>query len=170
MSDVYVVTSGCYSSYEINQVFKSREKAELYCDCHEGCFIEEWNFNDDNIYTTANYLKVVASIYIDSNRCDIQYAFGKFSIEDEPYKQHREDVMSYIGKEFAKFGRHVEIVVYRELPDNYSNMQIEYKWRRIIEDLAAEIRYEFSNVYHNHSEVSNLIKKMIEFKEAKDEE
>ena len=171
MSDVYIVTSGIYSDYGIDQVFKSREKAELYCECHEGCKIEEWDFNDDCIYTAYDYAYISSNIYLEHNRYNIECDIKRGAIEENPYYRNRIYVWPYIGKEFQKDRRRVEIVVYRELPKNYSKMQIEYKWKRLIEDLAPEIRYEFSGVDSVANRiVTEFVKRRLGVKEREYEE
>lgn len=170
MSDIYIVTSGIYSDYGIDQVFKSREKAELYCDCHEGCEIEEWDFNDDCIYTAYDYIQVISNIYLNNNRQSIQCDIKRGAIEDEPDKRNKTYAWSYIGKNF-KGRERVSVYAYRELPQNYTRMQLEYKWKRLIEDLAAEIRYEFSGVDSvDDRVVTEFVKRRLGVKESEYEE
>ena len=76
---VYIVTSGEYSAYGINQVFLSKEKAELYIKAHYyyrgGYNIEEYDTFDDNIYEEKDK-KVVALKYskdvFDNNHYDVE--------------------------------------------------------------------------------------------------
>lgn len=49
---VYVVTSGEYSSYGIEAIFLTREKAELYCANHN--VIEEYTWYDIEEYDTMD--------------------------------------------------------------------------------------------------------------------
>lgn len=58
---VYIVTSGNYSDYTIDAVFKDKAKAEFYCKCHRECSIEEWNFSDSDTFTPFNH--VINSIF-----------------------------------------------------------------------------------------------------------
>lgn len=127
MSDVYVVTDGCYSDYHIEQVFKSREKAELYCECHEGCDIEEWDFNDNNIYTVSDYVYVFGNIRWKERTVNVKYNFGKFSIEDNPQYRNNTHVLDHTGKCFPPEYKRIEIGLYRELPKNFSRMKVESK-------------------------------------------
>lgn len=47
MEKVYIVTSGCYSDYQINAVFSTREKAEEYVDAHGSNYgIEEFPIDE----------------------------------------------------------------------------------------------------------------------------
>lgn len=171
MSDVYIVTSGTYSDYGINQVFKSREKAELYCDCHEGCEIETWEFHDDYIYTTYDYIDIIANIYLENNKCSILCDFKKGAIEDNPSDRDCLCAFAYINPNYRKEFRRVEIYLARELPKNYSRMQLENKWVRLIEDLAAEIRYEFSGVDSVDDRiVTEFVKRRLGVKEGEYEE
>lgn len=168
MSDVYIVTSGSYSDYGIDRVFKSREKAELYCECHEGCEIEEWDFDDDSIYTVYDYVNVNANIYPNRKELDVMCNCMKGSIEDNPLNRNELFVLSYISPKTPEARQRVSIHLSKELPKNYSKMQVEYKWRRLIEDLAAEIRYEFADVDNVDSDiVTEFVKKELGILEEK---
>lgn len=171
MSDIYVVTSGCYSDYEINAVFKSREKAELYCECHEECDIEEWDFNDSNIYTVSDYVQVFGNINWKERKFTGKYYFGKFSIEDNPQYRNNTYVLDYTGDGIPPRYKHIEINLFRELPKNYSKMKVEYKWNRVMEDLVAELGYEFSwELEGNRKEIVEFIKNRFNVKEEEYEE
>lgn len=171
MSDVYIVTSGSYSDYGIDRVFKSREKAELYCECHEGCEIEEWDFDDDSIYTVYDYVNVIANIYPNRKELDVMCNCMKGSIEDDPLKMDEFSVFSYISPVIPKARQRVAIYLSKALPKNYSKMQVEHKWRRLIEDLAAEIGYEFANVDKvDNRIVTEFVKRRLGVKEKEYEE
>lgn len=44
---VYIVTSGDYDDYQIDEVFSTKEKAEEYIECFgDGCRIEEYNLDN----------------------------------------------------------------------------------------------------------------------------
>ena len=164
MSDVYIVTSGTYSDYHIDAVFKNREKAELYCECHDKCEIETWEYGDEDIYSTYDYVFVAANIYIDENTYNIKYTYSKASEEDDPYKKNSTYVMSYAGKEFKR--KRAEIYLYRELPKDYSKMQVEQKYEKVIEDLMYELKYEISN-YISYMQLDEFVRDRIEEMEVK---
>lgn len=162
MSDVYVVTSGIYSDYDIEAIFKSREKAELYCKCHEYCEIEEWDFNDDSIYTVYDYVRVTATMPLYKNGCDVLCEYMKGAIEDNPYNRDKIYVLPCIDPILSRASQGVEIQICKELPKNYSPAQVDYKWERLIKDLAAEIRYEFADVDNVDSDiVTEFVKKEL---------
>lgn len=176
MSDVYIVTSGIYSDYGIDQVFKSREKAELYCECHEGCEIEEWDFNDDNIYTVYDSVNIQAFLCPKTHGRSVKFSFEKHSVEDEPSKRDGTyvwiigsnlfDLKSHIYRE-----KKIEIVLDRELPKNYSEDKVKWRYERLIEDLAAEIEYEFSDVNNlEDGVVEEFVKRRLGVKESEYEE
>lgn len=54
---VYIITSGEYSGYMIEEVFTDRETAELYCAIHEDCQIEE--FNTDTVKLEGKVYRAV---------------------------------------------------------------------------------------------------------------
>lgn len=59
---VYIVTSGCYSGYNIKRVFLQKEKAEIYKNIiNSDNDIEEYNTSDDeigsSIYDKSNNIK-----------------------------------------------------------------------------------------------------------------
>lgn len=65
MSKVYIVTSGSYSDYGINRVFKDKRKAEVWCAEKnteyewEEYRIEEYEYSDDEV----EYRKDIELVY-----------------------------------------------------------------------------------------------------------
>lgn len=60
--EVYIVTSGEYSDYRIEAVFKSEEKAKIYAMTH-ACDIEPWETEDDKIKADKSLSKKICYKY-----------------------------------------------------------------------------------------------------------
>ena len=78
---VYAVTSGCYSDYHIDEVFLTKEKAELYIATRtenglntydDDYYIEEFDTYDDNIEGKV-YYGIKRSQDLATNRKDYWY-------------------------------------------------------------------------------------------------
>lgn len=59
MDKVYVVTSGCYSDYQIEAVFSSKEKAELYVAVH---YDYDYNIKNNNDYVNIEEYTISDSL------------------------------------------------------------------------------------------------------------
>ena len=81
MDKVYVVTSGCYSDYQIEAIFSSKEKAELYVathfdynrDSYDDAFIEEYDVSDSLINGVAYF---GLSFYVNREKLSRPYGFS----------------------------------------------------------------------------------------------
>lgn len=167
MSDVYVVTC-CEEDMEgcIEKIFKSYKKAESYCKCHKYCKVEEWNFDDDSIYTPFDYVRVAASIDLNGNGCDVQCEYMKGALEDASYNQDSVRAFSWI-EPFSKT-QYIVIHICKELLKNYSEAEVEYKWTRLVEDLADDIRYAFPDVYRiSDTHITDFVKRRLKVLEEK---
>ena len=133
--DVYIVTSGDYSDYTIRSVFKHRDKAELYCSCHSGCEIEEYNFDDDTIYTTFNVVTLFCKVGIRNPKIDsLELHFETLTEEDDDWKnENKEYVDSY--------SNWISFIIYRRLPEKYDKERLREKYMNVFYDVAPEIRY-----------------------------
>ena len=136
MSDkVYIVTSGCYSDYGIDAVFKDKSKAELYCDCHRGSIIEEYDFMDDNVFTPVNIMNI--TFEIEKNGIEkINLSF------DRVVKENYNHIFNV--KHVLAFPDHIVISLCKLLPDNYNEEYIQNKYIKAYRDLKAEIHYMMS--------------------------
>lgn len=79
MGKVYIVTSGSYSDYGINRVFKDKRKAEIWCAEQNTRYeweeygIEEYEYSDDEV----EYRKDIELVY----RYHIHSKYGNRSTE-----------------------------------------------------------------------------------------
>lgn len=134
---VYVVTSGCYSDYCIDAVFKDKSKAENYCSCHEDCEIEEFNFSDNDIFTPFDCVVINFRICNDYREDRVIFSFKHLAKEDsEWYMKNRESVSAY--------NDYINICLWRRLPNKYNEESIKKKYTKVYQDLRAEILYLLS--------------------------
>ena len=142
--DVYIVTSGDYSDYTIRSVFKHRDKAELYCSCHSGCGIEEYDFDDDTTYTIFNVVVISGKVGIKNSKRDyLNLRFEILTEEDDDWKnENLERVYSY--------SEEVSFVIYRKLPSKYDEKRIREKYTKVFYDVTSEIRYMIAELPQMH--------------------
>lgn len=151
MPDVYIVTRGEYSDYAIQSVFKSRDKAELYCSCHSGCEIEEYNFNDDKIYTTFNVVTLFCKVGIGDSRIDsLDFQFETLAEEDDGWKNENKGYVT-------RYTSWISFTIYRRLPEKYNEELVREKYEKAFYDFAPEIRYMIAEL----SQMSESEKDMI---------
>lgn len=131
---VFIVTSGSYSAYHIDAVFKDKEKAELYCRCHEDCEIEEYEFNDGKIYTSFNAVRVQCEYrnWWMSNRPSVKFVTR--SEEDETYMKENK---SYVNI----YNSYISLVIIRRLSKKYDKDAIIDKYTKVCQDIMSEIKY-----------------------------
>ena len=159
---VYVVTTGCYSDYHVEAVFKDKSKAEYYCTCHEDCEIEEYGLSDDNVFTPFESVIINFEIYQDKNREDrVSFRFRHLAKEDAKwYMENRESVSVYEG--------HISICLWRRLPNNYDEEKIREKYTKAYQDLRSEILYLVSesdcSSYDKRKVVDENLQKYIEWR------
>ena len=131
---IYVVTAGSYSDYHIEACFKDKEKAELYCKCHEDCEIEEYDFNDDNIYTPFDAVRVQCRY---SNWWMKERPYVRFVTRAEEDENYYKNNKSYINV-YSDF---VDLVIIRRLPKEYDKDAITSKYTKVCQDIMAEVKY-----------------------------
>ena len=146
METVYIVTSGSYSDYCIEAVFKDKSKAEVYCSCHRNCEIEEYNFSDNDILTPFNSVVIRFNI-IKGQEEGINFQFQHLAKEDAIFYTKNSDSVNVYDKEW------MTIILYRRLPDNYDETTIREKYTKVYQDLKAEILYMMSE--HDCSSFKN---------------
>lgn len=130
---VYIVTSGSYSDYHIVRVFVDEEKAKAYLRfCPDG-EIEEYETDDDIEFVPFR----VASM-----RYDVYYPGGaSFSIntywknEQESNKETEEYAYYY-----DDLGRYKRLCMRRVINSDKEDFELEEKYRRVCEDLMAQIQ------------------------------
>lgn len=139
MNEVYIVTAGDYSDYHIEAVFKDKTKAEAYCKCHRDCEIEEFDFSDEYIYHTFNYVRIQYDIYIYRNLDDeLYFNFGRLTEEDDSWLNENDISITIYDK------RHLNIAITRKLPSVYNENKIREKYTKVLYDLESEIKYMLS--------------------------
>ena len=68
---VYVVTSGDWSDYGIDQIFLTKEKADLYVSVHKGSRVEEFETYDDNINKDNIYYIYTVNYFPETGACNV---------------------------------------------------------------------------------------------------
>lgn len=79
---IYIVTSGIYSEYHIDEVFTDKEKAEMYCAVRNG---------DQKSYEDYNNYQVEVHECADDNvqgKIDVQYQFTVYEGSTEPPRRY----------------------------------------------------------------------------------
>lgn len=151
---VYIVTSGEYSNYGIEAVFKDKLKAQTYCKCHEDCGIEEYYFNDDKIYTMFNVVKIPFEVR--SNKDDrISFIFECLSEEDNRWESQDRGYSTVISYDYFSF------TIVKRIPDNYDEEAIKKKYTKVCYDLKTEIQYLLSQ-YENYNFSTYKKRRIIE--------
>lgn len=159
METVYIVTSGEYSYYHIEAVFKNKSKAETYCSCHRNCEIEEYDFSDNEIYTTFNIVSI--EFKINHGRDEINFNFEQLA-KDCCYTERNYDYVSVSNR------NHIYISLTRLLPNNYNEQAIRDKYTKVYQDLKAEILYMVSeHDFSTYEKVSQCNKDIKEFIKGK---
>ena len=153
---IYIVTSGSYSDYKIDGVFKDKSKAELYCKCHSGCGIEEWELSDEDIFTPFNHVSIHFDTRQDAGRDNNYFIFECSAIEDSDFYLKNQDSVTVYDKDW------IEVWLYRRLPNNYDKEQIRLKYTKVFQDLRAEILYLVSELNCDSWEDRELASKCIE--------
>lgn len=160
---IYIVTSGDYSDYSIDAVFRDKNKAEAYCKCHPDAGIEEWEFFDDNIYTPYNV--VCIDMDISGNAKKIYFNFQTLSKEDADYYMANQDRVTVYD------AQHISLYLIRILPKNYNKENIKDKYTKVFYDLISEIKYVLSDIglsndfmkddYDKRQDAAQIVKEFI---------
>ena len=140
---VYIVTSGSYSDYGIEAVFKDKLKAQTYCKCHKDCGIEEYYFNDDKIYTMFNVVKIYFKV-LSNGDDDISFIFQCLSEEDDRFYLEKRCYSTVISNNNFSF------TITKRIPDDYDEEAIKKKYTKVCYDLKTEIQYLLSQ-YENYN-------------------
>lgn len=171
---IYVVTQGSYSDYHIEKIFLNKEKADLYCSCHNGCSIEEWNCSDDMLINPVNELMIRVCFRfpkfpdgtnniqgIEFNPNNIIYSIDK--------KNEHEFGNTHCDCVFLGFND-INIILYRKVDDatlksykqyNIIPSDIKSKYNKIIQDMLAEIKniiLEYNYTEYNVKQIQELNK------------
>lgn len=135
--NIYIVTSGEYSDYEIEKVFSKEEDAKIYASVHGGCRVEEYPL-DDVVIKARNYTKyycctaTIKKLPLDSvlSLSDIKYSEKFFFNEDSPKSNITK--ATPLAKYYDVFGR--LIVAYGQAYSKYSK---EQAYIRLIQEFQS---------------------------------
>jgi hypothetical protein len=105
---IYVVTSGEYSDYGIDEVFTDKKQAELYCVVHKGCRIEKYKADPKRLEGEVYYGILARDYYRYPLRCEFFYSSKpveptvRINPKNTPFSPHDEYIIpvnkSYDGK------------------------------------------------------------------------
>lgn len=131
MAKVYIVTSGSYSDYGINRVFLDRGKAEKYAKTVR-------DVNDIETYETSDDAEYQEYAEIDVEYCiNPKWSWQKeFAVSFEhanTLDREKREISAYNADDDA-------IWLVRTAPVNADTYVLERKYRRVCEDLYAQIR------------------------------
>ena len=135
--NIYIVTSGEYSGYEIEKVFSKEEDAKIYASVHDDCRVEEYPL-DDAVIKARNYTMyycctaTIKKLPLDSvlSLSDIKYSEKFFFNEDSPKSNITK--ASPLAKHYDVFGR--LIVAYGQAYSKYSK---EQAYIRLIQEFQS---------------------------------
>ena len=137
MDKIYIVTSGIYSNYHIDAVFKNKNKAESYCDCHENCDIEEFEFSDDKIYTAFNYVSIQCAYRFDQEQeINISFYFGRLAEEDSDWTSGTIATVDDRNR--------LTLIINKKLSEEYDENKIQNEYLKVFDDLKTDIKQMLS--------------------------
>ena len=140
MKRVYVVTSGDYSDYHIEQIFSSREKAHLYSLLDPDRCVEEYYMDDIELKATHKYLLV-----------SYDYRYGhnhEFMLRNTPLKPR-------ISKEWRN---NFEFTIPMDNDRIYKNIVRYGKHSKVILKIAQDKFAEY--LYEHNTSKEELIRKL----------
>ena len=156
ISKVFVVTSGEYSSYYIEAVFLDKSKAELYCQCHRDCTIEEYSLCDNNIYTPYYIVFIDYRWNMKTNQTRIDFSFETHAKEDcQFYIKNRCASTIYGG--FVNINKSIRLYPY---PSEEVKEKIKDKYTKAFQDYQAQMKYILSE--YNLQDIEDRKKAMDE--------
>ncbi len=136
---IYLVTAGSYSDYYIIRAFLDKNKAESYmkvCDKPGLNELEEYELSDDKIFTPVCYI-------------DVDYYIGKIpSCINDKYNfkiitsnSLDTDINDIKFTWYSDYGTYQSISMYRPIySKNFNEDKLKKKYRKICEDLEAQIK------------------------------
>ena len=178
MNDIlYIITKGEYSDYHICAVFKDKDKATAFCNCHAGCTLETHRLKDNCVYTPFDAVEICISLYKDKEKID--FRFGRYAKEDAEveadenvthYTDSMTEIRYYLRNEnIAYVGiNELSIHLYRMLPQNYDEEKIKAKYTKVYHDIKAELLYFLAETgYTPLEEYSSIDVRLLDFLNAK---
>lgn len=140
MDKVYIVTSGDYSDYHIERVFKSKEKAEAYVRARNKFLaIETFDLSDDCIDTltvTGKFLRGDIAI----GRAPGVWLDYDCKHPDEYVSMGEHDEYCYVGKELISGIYVCHLVMGKFIPkDQWKEQETRDKFAKVLTDKMAEV-------------------------------
>lgn len=137
MNKIYIVTSGIYSNYHIEAVFMNKDKAKVYCDCHENCDIEEFDFSDDKIYTAFNYVSIQCAYRFDQEQeVNASFYFGCLAEEDSDWTSGAIATVDDNNR--------LTLIINKKLSEDYDKNKIQNEYLNILYGLKTDIKQMLS--------------------------
>jgi len=133
--EVYIVTSGSYSDYGIRRVFLDKSKAEWFAGLHTDYEVETWDSSDSVRIDEIRYIEV-------DYRVDRINGWSSFDATVQSTSTVESDADSverwtYFYRE--PVGKDILRLV-RVIPSDLAVQEAQACYRRICDDLYAEIR------------------------------
>ena len=119
---VYIVTSGDYDDYHIDEVFSTKEKAEEYIECFgDKCSIEEYSLDKPIEYKERTWLAMFDIENKELTHCGVENCYSIDSVSIDRYGDR-------IIFEFMASGKTKAIEIAKERLDNViKNKDNKYK-------------------------------------------
>lgn len=155
MAKVYIVSAGEYSDWYIKKIFLNKEKAEAYhkiCNDYALNDIEEYETSDEEIIMPINYCECKYRVF-DYNK----YGYHKLSGEFDCTIKHgntEDDDEEDLNQIYFYDG---ELQLKRVIHGNYNQEQVNEKYLKVCQDLAAFIRNEIIVNGVNEDDISELL-------------
>lgn len=137
MTTVYIVTSGSYSDYHISRVFLDAKKAETYSKTVYDSKVEVWEAADDLDFQF--YKTVTATLETTpSGLRSIEIDISLHTELDDPKEQAEQSM--YFNDLSSWHNPRELLQITRVIPLDVSDEEVESTYKRVCEDLYAEIR------------------------------
>lgn len=98
MNKVFIVTSGCYSDYQIEAVFSSEEMAKEYINAKGTCY--DWEISEYIVDSeSVDKVNAIYEVYIDVNTGEVAISGRREQSTDCGYSYYskRRDCILYVG-------------------------------------------------------------------------
>ena len=148
---IYIITSGCYSDYMIEQVFLNEEKAKSYCKFHTDCRIEEFeNYDDNYIIPSKSFYMATSTLKIYRDGFGVYSTIAKGPATIQEVENLGENQLYVSDKTIDENECYlVEIVKYFDT-SKFDSSQIQDRMRKISYDTCAEIA---NSIEENNNEL-----------------
>ena len=151
-STIYVVTSGSYSDYHIEQVFLNKEKAEEYIEkfnkatVYDEARLEEYETFDENKAEAVDYIWIRATKILGDD--DIKYVEIDYDVDfvqDGVFNKNT--YFDVTDKRMYPSGvSRSEISIRRKLDKTVSKDVIELKYKKVLQDMFFMIESNFDEL------------------------